>query len=80
MVGAAFSYWRSCVGHVLARIVSDMEPDEEPCRQCGSPVRIRTQQGEMSVADMAPPTIRKRVCTNQGCISNQREQPMNAVV
>lgn len=57
-----------------------MATEEPPCQSCGSPVRVRTERGEMSLEDTRPPVIRRRVCTNPSCVTNQRDQPLNAVV
>jgi len=42
----------------------------DPCKTCGSPVRIEHVRGEMSAADTTPPIEEVRVCTNVDCATN----------
>lgn len=55
--------------------------DREPCRTCGSAVRIRRESsGERSQSQEQDEVIKTRVCTNASCPTNSRERPQDAIV
>lgn len=53
-------------------MVGTVSEDREdgPCAMCGSSVSVYREDGEMSMADITPPTVWRRVCDNAGCGSN----------
>jgi len=54
--------------------------DIAPCGMCGSPVRERRVNGQMTLADITPPIEIVRVCTNPNCDSNTGSMTLADVV
>ena len=52
-----------------------MNEQMEPCRGCGSPVRMRPARGHGSLADRSD-TPKMRKCTNRGCITNSPDRSL----
>lgn len=56
-----------------------MSTDQNPCRLCGSPVRLARRPGEATLEDAGPPApIYVRVCTNRDCETNGPERSLDA--
>lgn len=54
--------------------------DDSPCKMCGSPVRVREEEAELSLADAVGERVWRRICTNPRCGSNTGDRTMSEAV